>query len=115
MPLLARSWAPVIAWCAVIFAISSIPSLATDLGVWDVVLRKTAHVAEFAILGALLLRACARAPLAFVLGTLYAVSDELHQTFVDGRCGAPLDVAIDAIGVGTGITAWNVRRRRRTR
>jgi VanZ family protein len=37
---------------------------------------------------------------------LYAVSDEVHQSFVAGRAGRPLDVAIDAVGVGLGIVAW---------
>ena len=65
-------------------------------------LRKIAHAAEYAVLGALLLRALGRPGLAFALGVLYAVSDELHQTFVPGRAGSPLDVAIDAAGVARG-------------
>ena len=52
-----RAWAPVIAWAAVIFAFSSIPSLGTGLGLWDLVLRKLAHITEYAILGVLLFRA----------------------------------------------------------
>ena len=54
-----RAWAPVVLWAAVIFAFSSIPSLATGLGTWDLVLRKLAHLTEYAILGALLVRALA--------------------------------------------------------
>ena len=100
----ASAWLPVVAWAGVIFAISSIPSLGTGLGVWDLVLRKLAHVTEYAVLGFLLARA---APLAaaFALGVLYAVSDELHQSFVSGRQGAPRDVAIDALGVVIGLAA----------
>ncbi|MBD0329953.1 MAG: VanZ family protein [Thermoleophilia bacterium] len=101
---LAATWLPVVAWAAVIFALSSIPSLGTGLGVWDVVLRKLAHLTEFAILGALLTRAVA--PLAaFALGVIYAVTDEVHQHFVPGRAGRPVDVAIDALGVAIGIAA----------
>jgi VanZ family protein len=48
-----------------------------------------------------------------VLGTLYAASDELHQTFVEGRAGSPVDVAIDAVGVACGIAAWQLVRSRR--
>lgn len=111
---LVRLWLPVVAWAVVIFALSSVPDLGTGLGGWDLVLRKLAHMAEYAVLGALLLRATGRAGLAVALGTLYAVSDEIHQAFVPGRMGSPLDVAIDAVGVACGVLLWqSVRRRRR--
>jgi VanZ family protein len=93
----------VIVWAAVIFALSSIPSLSTGLGTWDTILRKGAHVTEYAILGALLLRAFGREPLALAAGIAYAATDELHQHFVRGRHGAPLDVLIDAAGVAAGL------------
>jgi VanZ family protein len=100
----ASAWLPVVAWAAVIFAISSIPSLGTGLGVWDLVLRKLAHVTEYAVLGFLLARAVPLGP-AFLIGVLYATSDELHQTFVAGREGTPRDVAVDALGVAIGLLA----------
>ena len=102
----ARLWLPIVAWATLIFALSSVPDLGTGLGGWDLVLRKIAHAAEFAVLGALLLRALDRAAVAFALGALYAVSDELHQVFVPGRMGSPLDVAIDAVGVACGVLLW---------
>lgn len=105
-------WLPVFAWAAVIFAFSSVPHLGTGLGTWDLVLRKIAHTAEYAVLGALLARATARPWLAWALGVLYAVSDEIHQTFVAGRHGSPIDVAIDAVGVAIGVLAWVKLRRR---
>jgi len=105
---LGSAWAPVLVWAGVIFAFSSIPSLGTDLGTWDLVLRKLAHLAEYAILGMLLLRAVRRPAVALALGGLYAVSDEVHQTFVEGRVGAVLDVAIDTLGVLTGVLAWTL-------
>ncbi len=101
-----RAWAPVVLWAAVIFAFSSIPSLGTGLGTWDLVLRKLAHMTEYAVLGALLYRAVGRPELAIVLGGLYAVTDEIHQTFVRGRHGAWYDVFIDTIGVSIGVIAW---------
>src|SRR5215831_792440 len=52
-----RLWLPVVAWALVIFALSSVPHLGTDLGVWDTILRKLAHTFEYAVLGALLTRA----------------------------------------------------------
>jgi VanZ family protein len=100
------AWLPVVAWAAVIFAFSSIPSLSSGLGGWDLLLRKLAHVTEYAILGALLLRATRRPVLAVGLAALYAVSDEVHQHFVEGRHAAVLDVLIDTAGAVAGVLAW---------
>jgi VanZ family protein len=95
-------WLPVVAWAALIFGLSSIPDLGTGLGGWDLVLRKVAHAAEYAILAALLVRALRRPGAAITLGIAYAISDEIHQSFVAGREGSVLDVGIDAIGVVVG-------------
>jgi len=99
-------WLPVIVWAAVIFTFSSIPSLSTGLGVWDTILRKGAHVTEYAILGAFLYRALGREPLALAAGIAYAGTDELHQHFVRGRHASPVDVAIDAVGLSLGMLVW---------
>jgi VanZ family protein len=105
------AWLPVVAWAGLIFTLSSIPDLGTGLGGWDLVLRKLAHAGEYAILGALLLRALERVWGAFLLGAAYAVTDEVHQAFVPGRQGSPLDVAIDAAGVAVGVAlALRLRR-----
>jgi VanZ family protein len=93
----------VILWAAVIFALSSVPSLSSGLGTWDEVLRKCAHVTEYAILGFLLLRAIGREWPALGVGILYAATDELHQHFVHGRHASPVDVAIDTVGLLIGI------------
>jgi VanZ family protein len=97
-----RRWGPVVAWAAVIFVLSSIPGLGTGLGTWDLALRKLAHATEFAILAALLVRAVNDLRLAVAIGIAYAISDEIHQSFVSGRHGAPLDVVIDSAGVVLG-------------
>jgi len=108
----ATVWLPVFAWAAVIFAFSSIPSLSSGLGVWDTVLRKCAHVTEYAVLGALLYRALGREALALAVGIAYAATDELHQHFIRGRHASPVDVAIDAVGVALGMLVWlRVRQR----
>jgi VanZ family protein len=99
-------WLPVVFWAAVIFTLSSIPSLSTGLGLWDTILRKAAHVTEYGVLGALLLRALEREAPALAAGIAYAGSDELHQHFVRGRHGSPVDVAIDAIGLAAGMLLW---------
>ncbi len=108
---LVTHWLPVAVWAAVIFALSSIPSLSTGLGTWDLVLRKGAHMTEYAILGLLLHRALASAPAALATGVAYAVTDELHQHFVQGRHASPVDAAIDAAGVAAGILLLERARR----
>ena len=106
IPAALRLWAPVVLWAAVIFALSSVSDLGTGLGTWDLVLRKLAHAAEFAVLGGLLLRALRDERAALLAGIAYAISDELHQHFVPGRVGSPLDVAIDSVGVAVGVLLW---------
>ena len=69
--------------------------------------RKAAHMAEYGILGLLIYNVLNnyrffKAQLnLWVLGfsTIYALSDELHQTFVIGRSGSIVDVLIDTVGV----------------
>src|SRR5438093_2708676 len=108
-------WLPVVVWAAVIFALSSVPHLSTGLGTWDTILRKGAHLTEYAILGALLYRALQREALALATGIAYAATDELHQHFVRARHASPVDVAIDAVGLAIGMLAWLVVRERLTR
>lgn len=105
-------WLPVVVWAAVIFALSSIPSLSSGLGTWDTILRKAAHMIEYAILGALLLRALGRELPALFFGIAYAATDEIHQHFVEGRHASPLDVVLDSVGVAVGIYVlrlWQTR------
>ena len=71
--------------------------------------RKAAHGAEFLLLGMLLflfmhgLRWRFAWLFAWVGGTLYACTDEWHQSLVDGRGPGFVDVAIDSGGVAVGI------------
>ena len=87
---------------AVIFFLSAQPDLNSGLGTWDTVLRKLAHMAEFGLLWFLWWRALGYGgplpSIAIAIG--YAISDEAHQSFVEGRHGSPWDVAIDSLGVG---------------
>lgn len=41
--------------------------------------------------------------LSWIIGTFYAITDEIHQLFVLGRSGEIRDVCIDSFGVITGI------------
>jgi VanZ family protein len=96
-------WASVVVWAGVIFGLSSISVLGTDLGAVDIVLSKGAHLTEYAVLGFLLLWATRREGASLLLGIAYAASDEAHQHFVPGRHGSAFDVVIDTVGLAVGI------------
>ncbi len=100
---------PPVALMAVIFFLSAQPDLGTGLGTWDTVLRKLAHAVEYGLLFLLWLRALRwsgrAAWWAAGIAILYAISDEFHQSFVEGRHGSPWDVAIDVAGVAIATTA----------
>ena len=108
---------------AAIFLLSGQTSDPIDRAWWDVLLRKGAHVTEYAVLTALWWRALRGLGLRFALVTAmaislgYAATDEFHQTFVDGRKGTPVDVLIDSAGIAIAATVIAVRdyARRRTR
>ena len=93
-----------------VVAVAQPKSLPPILGTWDLVLRKIAHTAEYALLGALLYRAVRHVPAALLVASAYAVTDEFHQTFVAGRHGSPVDWLIDtagaAIGVAIAVRIW---------
>ena len=110
-------YVPPLAVMTLIFALSATPDLSSGLGAWDLVLRKLAHVAIFGVLWLTLARAARwRRPVAAtVVALLYAVSDEVHQSFVEGRHGSPVDVAIDSVGISLALLAWIVAARRRER
>ncbi len=84
----------------VIFYFSSLPQLkASQFFFWNFVIKKTAHVTEYAILFTLLLRATGKNYLlSFILTLLYASTDEFHQKFTFGRTASVLDVGIDSCG-----------------
>jgi VanZ family protein len=126
-----KYWLPVILWAVLIFSASGdkksvqrssriiepfvrwlIPDI-SDEAVRSTVLlvRKCAHVTEFAIFTLLLVRAANgtlwknnerwnwnAVKFAFATSVLFAASDEIHQCFVPGRQGAVMDVVIDSAG-----------------
>lgn len=99
---------PVFIWMGLIFYLSSIPGLQfkTENIPIEIVLRKSAHFFEYAILALLLWRTaykgegCSRKYsqiLAFALVILYAAGDEIHQAFTEGRAGKLIDVIVDVL------------------
>jgi VanZ family protein len=111
-------WLAPLVLMAAIFFFSAQPNLDSGLGLIDTIGRKLVHFAEYALLALLWWRALRtrlddrRAALAaFAITALYAASDELHQSFVEGRAGSPLDWLIDCAGAGVA-SAWAGRRAR---
>ena len=78
------------------------------IGRFQFIVRKLAHFSVYLALGLTLsvgmqtflkLRISMRTIIAFIIGVLYAVSDEIHQVFVPGRSCELRDMFIDSIGV----------------
>ena len=98
---------PAVAWAAFIWHLSSIPHLRILQSWWDFPVRKLAHMVVFGILARLTARALTKNTFwswkkifagSLVFVSLYACSDEYHQTFVAGRHGSFVDVLIDTTG-----------------
>lgn len=91
------------------------------------IVRKLAHYSEYAILGLFLFLAVSsftkRQNYVFIIsglvGILYAISDEFHQSFVSDRTPMVKDVIIDSIGLITMIVflgiIWNIKRMKKKR
>jgi len=137
-----KYWAPVLVWAGVIFSFStdhfSAPQTSRILGPllhWlfpdiapeqvslvQFAIRKLGHWVEYFILSALLLQAFhgeskykpSFRSMAWTLALMfiYAVGDELHQSFVPNRSAGIDDVMIDTFGGACG-ALWMYRRLRR--
>ena len=133
-----RYWLPVMLWCGIIYGFSTDagstqrtsrilrpilrwfnPKISEDairrvqFGV-----RKTAHVAEYAVLALLFWRARRKsarndgrpwswreAGLAIAFVMVFAISDEVHQLFVPSRQAQVSDVFVDSLGAALGLLA----------
>jgi VanZ family protein len=139
-----KYWLPVFVWLVVIFAGSTeifsaeqtsrylVPFLRwldpqispSTIAAVHFGLRKLGHLAEYAVLAALLWRALrsvtilrAKIPIVFVGAwvacTIFAASDEFHQSFVPSRIAATADVLIDIGGAVIGLAiCWVFARRK---
>ena len=123
-----RYWLPVLVWMSFIFWMSTgtFSSEHTSTIIIPVIkfiareisdekadfihgfIRKSGHVAEYFILGGLVLRAFCSGTIStltrkqiscsLLVVALYASSDEFHQSFVATRTASIIDVGIDTIG-----------------
>jgi len=82
------------------------PPSARTVDLLELIVRKCAHMAEYAVLALLYCHALrlsgARHPAIYAMAmcVAYAATDEFHQSFVDARGPSPVDVMIDAMGAG---------------
>ena len=127
------SWSLVALWMLFIFVLSAQSALGgMEWPPIYMALRKSGHILEYAALGVLLGRAlsatwserggkniASRAMLArtwwvgVLLATLYAATDEFHQSFVPQRGAHIEDVAIDALSATAALGIWYIMRNRR--
>lgn len=106
-------WLPAAGMMGLIFYLSSLTS--TELpyfGTWDFVLKKGAHALGYAFLGLAYYYALPgrlsifyKLLLAWIMALLFALSDEFHQSFVQGRTSSLQDVAIDVSGAALALLA----------
>lgn len=90
-----------------IFFVSAQPSLPSAPAWWDLILKKTMHAVAYGVLTCLYLRALRGTwrddrwvrVASVALAVVYAISDEVHQTFVPGRNGSWVDVMLDTVGI----------------
>jgi hypothetical protein len=97
---------PPVGLMGVIYFLSAQPDLSSGLGTIDLIGRKL-------MLWFLWLRALGyRRPtpvVAAAIAATYAATDEVHQLFVHGRHGSPIDWAIDCTGIALAWLAWSRR------
>ena len=133
-----RYWLPVLVWMAVIFSASAdsnsastssrliapfvrffVPDISQEhLDQIVFLVRKMAHVTEYAVLSWLLARALTMpatpagrwsrkaAFIAWFVTSLYSSTDEFHQSFVPNREARWSDVIIDSTGAALGVIGF---------
>ena len=96
---------PSIIWMSVIFYFSSRQT--TGIGGTNETNRflilKSFHLIEYAFLACLLSLAIFKKKWVVLTAYLYAISDEIHQSFVPGRTSRFQDTLIDLIGILIGV------------
>lgn len=99
---------PSIIWMAVIFYFSS--KQTTGIGTTSTnrfLILKSFHLIEFAFLAFLLSYAVVKKKIVIIIAYLYAISDEVHQSFVPGRTSRFRDTLIDLVGILIGVFIFN--------
>ncbi|MBS4178247.1 VanZ family protein [Lederbergia citrea] len=108
--------AAAIIWCAAIFIATASPSStggntqlliekflqlsADQAALLNFIFRKFVHLSAFGLLAILFYNSFEKRNffIAWMITTLYAATDEIHQVFVPSRTGSVVDVGIDSLG-----------------
>lgn len=88
------------------------PGFAEDI--LTTLVRKSAHIFLYFVLGMLIFNVLKEYKLgtkklvgfSILFAGLYAITDEIHQTFVSGRSAEVRDVLIDTIGASIGVALY---------
>ena len=75
------------------------------------IIRKGAHLSIYTLVGILIMSFIStyeihlkyKFLISILVGLIYAISDEIHQSFIPGRTASVIDVGIDTLGVVLGI------------
>lgn len=94
-----------------IFLLSSLPaSRIPDFGTIDLLIKKGGHAFGYALLGLAYYFALPprlspgyRWLTALIMALLFALSDEYHQSFVEGRTSSLVDVMVDGAGAAVAL------------
>jgi len=109
--LYSRAYLPSLLWAVLIFFFSSQQKLPNfNLSLLDFLFKKSAHIFVYAVLYYLLFLAYLKTNpsktlnkkhylIPLIIATIYALSDELHQSTVKGRYPSVRDVAYDFLGM----------------
>ena len=90
------------------------PALELDVESFHTFVRKNAHFIAYLLLSLLSLnawrssgiRGLKQLVLGFGMCVLFAVTDEIHQLFIEGRSGEARDVLIDSAGAAVGAVIY---------
>jgi VanZ family protein len=110
---------PVIAYAMLIYFLSSLSTFPEEIPSFFG-FDKITHFLEYYFFGCLLYRWFSSMKryrkrrstllMTIVIGTIYALSDEWHQSFVPGRDASFWDALFDAAGIGTGAATYDLVR-----
>jgi VanZ family protein len=111
-------WLPTVAYCAAIYALSSLPASKLALELFPHA-DKLIHAVEYGLLGVLVARALGKGTpwelrrIEAVVGAIlfclaFGALDEIHQSYVPGRLSEVLDVVADVGGgaLAAALYAW---------
>ena len=101
---------PSIIWMIIIFYFSSrqTTGIGGDSYYWRFFILKSFHIIEYGVLVILLFIATSKYNYSLIIGVLYAISDELHQSFVPGRTATLRDIFYDITGIFLGLLIINL-------